>query len=272
MNSDPAPHLRAIEGGAARRRRGGDSESRPGGGPEGLLIDSRRWVRVLALTAATLLVLSVTAKVLEYIDVERYSWTVSQIAPHFDVDIEGSVPTWFSNLLLGFAAVQLLVIGHLRRKRRGASGAYWTVLGVTFALMSADEITGFHNTPFVSEESARSVSDFLAIPWVVQGMVVVAIFGLAYVRFLLTLPRATMLGLMRAGLVYVGGALIMEMVGAHFIVNYGYKHPIVSAILTLEEGMEMFGVILLISTLFRYIEREFPRVGVSLAADAEARG
>ena len=226
----------------------------------------RQAVRSLSHTAVALLLLSVLTKTLQKIDIERYSWTAAQVISHFDIDVEGSVPTWFSNLILFFAAAQLLLIGYLQRRRGNRLARYWSGLGALFVLLSMDEITGFHNIPIVSETSARAVSDFLAISWVVHGMAGVALMGLFFVPFLRALPRATAFGFIRAGLVYVGGALLMEMIGAHFIYTIGFTHPVVSAILTVEEGMDMFGVILMIATLFGHIEREFPGLGVTVTA------
>lgn len=235
---------------------------------EQLALDWRGAVRALAYTAICLLVLSLGAKLLQAVHIERYSWIVSQIVPHFDVDVERSVPTWFSALLLFLAASQLLLVGHLRRRGDGALARYWTGLGAIFMLLSVDEIGSFHNIPLVSEEAARGVSDFLAISWVIHGMAAVAAVGVVFVPFLRALPRTTALDLVRAGAVYVGGALGMEMIGARFIFAIGFEHPIVSVILTIEEGMEMFGVLLLLTALFRYIEREFPRVCVTLTPHA----
>lgn len=227
----------------------------------------RRGMRWLALTVAALLVLSVVAKLSARFGLERHSWTAAQVVSRFDVDVEASVPTWFSNLLLSFAAAQLLLVGLLQRGRSTALARYWTALGGVFTLLSADEIMGLHNTPLVSESAARAVSDYLAISWVVHGMAGVALLGLVFIPFLRALPRPTALGLIGAGGVYVGGALLMEMIGSHFIVTRGYEHPISSAVITVEEGMEMLGVVLLIGTLFRYIEREFPGLGVAIVAD-----
>jgi hypothetical protein len=242
------------------------NERRAFAGRAPLATSWRQAVRSLTHTAVALLILSVLTKTLQRFDIERYSWTAAQVISHFDIDVEGSVPTWFSNLILFFAAVQLLLIGYLQRRRRGRLASYWTGLGALFVLMSMDEITGFHNIPIVSENSARAVSDFLAISWVVHGMVGVAALGLLFIPFLRALPRATAVGFICAGLVYVGGALVMEMIGAHFIYTLGFTHPVVAAVLTVEEGMEMFGVILMIATLFGHIEREFPGLGVSVTA------
>jgi hypothetical protein len=231
-----------------------------------LVLDGRRWARVLAAVAVTLLVLNVVVHVLQYLHVERYSWSLNEMATRFDIDVEGSVPTWFSNLLLAFASIQLLAVARLERRRRGPLTLHWTALGLVFAGLSADEIAGFHNVEvLVSAERAAAVSDYFAIPWVIHGTIFVVLFGLVFARFLLRVPRPTALGLVRAGLVYVGGALGIEMLGAHFIVNLGIEHPAVSAILMVEEGMEMFGVILLVDTVFRHVRDEFPRVCVSLA-------
>lgn len=159
----------------------------------------RKGVRWLGLTVVAPLLLSVGAKLSVPPGLERHSWTAAQVVSRFDVDVEGSAPTWFSNLILSFAAAQLLLAGVLQRSRSASLARYWTVLGAVFVLLSADETIGLHNTPLVSESSARAVSDYLAIISGLHGMAGVVLLGLAFIPFLRALPRPTALGLVAAG-------------------------------------------------------------------------
>lgn len=228
-------------------------------------LDLRRAVRWLAVAIVGLLAMAVLGRVLHFTGLATRSYTVQQVMRVFEVDAEQSVPTWFSCLLLLAAAALLLLVGQLRRAARAPMARHWTALGAIFVLLSIDEVVGLHNTEFVSEETARGISDYFAIPWVFQGIAVVAVVGLAYLRFLVALPRATRRGFVLAGVIYVGGALVMEMVGASYIVRYTDAHPAVAAVVLVEEAMEMLGALVLVATLVRHLEAEYPRLGAHLA-------
>ena len=236
----------------------------PAAGPV-LAVDLWRVVRWLVAATGVVLAMGAFGRVLHFTGLDARSYTLAQVMRAFDVDAEQSVPTWLSCLLLLTAAALLLLVGHLRRAARAPFGRHWTALGLIFVLLSIDEVAGLHNTEYVSDETARGISDYFAIPWVLQGIAVVAVVGLAYLRFLVALPRATRRGFVLAGATYVGGALVMEMVGASYIVRYTDAHPTVAAIVLVEEAMEMFGALLLVATLVRHVETEYPGLGAHLA-------
>ena len=67
-----------------------------------------------------------------------------------------------------------------------------------------------------------------------------------------------------AGAVYVGGAMGMEAIGANHIVAYGYDNLTMALIVTLEEAMEIAGVLILLATLFSYLGATFDGLSYSL--------
>jgi len=77
--------------------------------------------------------------------------------------------------------------------------------------------------------------------------------GLAYLKFLLHLPRKTRDLFLLAGSIYVGGALGMEMVCGYYADAVGQRNLIYGLMASVEEILEMVGVIVFIYALLSYI-------------------
>lgn len=165
----------------------------------------------------------------------------------FDVDEEESIPTWFSSALLLLTSVVLFVTASLTRQMKGSNAAYWSGLGLGFGFMSVDEIAGFH-------ETLNTVTDF---SWALPGLLVVAIVGVAYLRFLTSLPSATAIRFMMSGAVFVGGAVGVELATEPYLYDDALDTMAYNLWTPVEEGMEMGGVIMFLSALFDYLASRF---------------
>lgn len=147
---------------------------------------------------------------------------------------EGNLPTWYSAGLLWTAALGLGACG-AREESRDRSR--WWMLAALFMLMSLDEAISLHE-----ELGGAELHGVLYFSWVVPGALLTGAIAFAYLRFWLRLPAPTRRGFACAFVLYVGGALGMELpLGAWFEVhgdeNLGYA--LLDAI---EESLEIFGV------------------------------
>ncbi|KAA3439593.1 hypothetical protein [Rufibacter hautae] len=90
--------------------------------------------------------------------------------------------------------------------------------------------------------------------WVLGAGVLVAIFSIAYIKFLLSLPLKYSRNFFLAGLIFISGTLGMEMLGGWIVENYGREGITYSIVFTIEETLEITGIILLINTLLQYTQ------------------
>ena len=113
------------------------------------------------------------------------------------------------------------------------------------------------------------VGGLLHFAWVIPGAAAVLLVGLIYLRFLAGQPRRLARNMVLAGAVYVGGALILEMVGGLLFETYGpgVQTDLVSM---LEEVAEMAGIILYIHTLAGSLLAGWASTGSMLASAAES--
>ena len=171
----------------------------------------------------------------------------------FDLDEEESLGTWFSALILFFAgALTLFQAGYPLNKLKRWHFCWW-FLGIGFCVLSIDEVAGFHEFVNTVVEDTH---------WTTFGAILVMAIGLAFLPFMLKLPKRTMILFLVAGFIYVGGAVGVEYATIWYEENSQLNTLAYNLWNALEEFMEMAGVILYIYALLGFIENH--RGGSSL--------
>jgi hypothetical protein len=181
------------------------------------------------------------------------------LIPLFFVGEERNVPTYFSSLLLLCASVLLGVIALTRHRLRLPYWRHWTGLAVIFLLLSLDEVAGLHEMMIRPVRETLHVGGLLYFAWVIPGSVLVLALGCIYLRFFLALAPQLQWLFGAAALLYVGGALGVEMLGGRHADLYGLENFTYRMYQTVEESFEMFGLVLFIHALLRYFVREVPQ-------------
>ena len=171
---------------------------------------------------------------------DELPWLLRQV---FDVDEEDSLPTWYSATALLLASVLLLLISRRKRIDQNPWVRYWYGLTLAFAALSMDEVAGLH-------ETLNSLIDF---SWAIPGGIFAALFGLAYLRFLLHLPSRTRWLFIIAGCMFVTGAVVVEMSTDWYDDEDLLNTLPYNLWNALEEGLEMGGVVLFIYALLGYM-------------------
>jgi hypothetical protein len=162
-----------------------------------------------------------------------------------DVDVERSLYTWYSQLLLAGVAVLLLDTGAKMFRVDRLMGVQWLGLSAIFGLLSADEALSLHELASQKLHGVLDTSGVLAFAWVIPAAAICAVGMVAAIPFLRRLPtRVRGLMLLSAAL-FLGGAIGMEMVGGKILSDNGEN---VSALayrlsVALEEGLEGLGVL-----------------------------
>ena len=169
----------------------------------------------------------------------------------FSLGADGNVPTLYSSFALLFSALLLAAIA----SRAAADRGYWWVLSLAFLFLTLDESLEIHEKLFGPLRQSLHTSGLLHYAWVIPYGIGAAAFGLAYVRFLMRLPRRTAVIFVVAGLAYVGGAVGMEMIGGLLFEESGSRSAVYVLAQSVEEILEMGGIVLFIYALADYVER-----------------
>ena len=210
----------------------------------------RSVVRYLVLGIIFFAVVSTGIQICKYVFDYRDDWMKL-----LNLDRELNFPTWYSALMLGFCSLLLRFIAIGKRQQSDRYAQDWQLLSVIFGLMAIDEVVSIHEILIIPEVSeALNLPWFLHSMWVIPGIVFVLWLSKRYRKFVLHLPYPSRKQFILAAVVYIGGALIMEMVGSHVAESLGQQDLIYALIATVEEIMEMIGVVIFIHGLLCYLK------------------
>lgn len=212
-------------------------------------------MRGLVVIAVGLVAASLVAQVWGHLLPEERSHGIVQM---FNLDAETNLPTYFAALLLALAGVLSAGIGSVVRARGDRWERHWYGLFAVFLYLSIDEALQLHERVIEPIRLAFGLGGWLYFAWIVPASALLLAFLLVYARFFRSQPPSLRRGLLWAGLLYVGGAIGFELVGGQHFERFGPDNLGYVAITTLEEGLELAGVLVLIHALTQYLVRLGP--------------
>lgn len=176
----------------------------------------------------------------------------------FNVDFERNIPAFYSWTALLICSILVGIIAYSKKVSCERYVNYWGALSAIFFYLSLDESIGIHEKFIEPLQDKFHTTGFLYFAWVIPGAIFVFICLLAFMRFLTALPAKTRRLFLIAGTMYVGGALGMEIVGGYYayfhLADFPlYKDMTYAVITTIEETLEMLGIIIFIYALLDYI-------------------
>lgn len=199
-------------------------------------------IKLFTITAILLILIHLSIAVTYYLiaDPEKFDFI-----DMFDLDIEYNIPTFFSSLLFLFNGILFWLLGKAAHQKR----KYWFGLSAIFIFLAFDESTKIHENIGDFTEKFVDASGALFFPWVISYMAIVGILGLVYLRFFLAMPKGYFLRFMLAAFIFLSGAIGLELLGAQEAYRYGTESPLYTLYYTIEESLEMFGLIYLMHIL-----------------------
>lgn len=188
--------------------------------------------------------------------------TVKGLVPLFDLNREGNIPTFYSALLLFFAALIILFISILSRKQKSRYTSRWTFLSFVFLYLAFDEGCSFHEklVPYVMNLLGNAYTGIGFDGWVIPYSAGILLLALYLMRFWLHLPRKTRLLFLMAAVVYIAGAIGTELVDGYLSELYGFENLTVQLVTNIEESLELAGVIVFIKALLEYIADHYVEI------------
>jgi hypothetical protein len=191
------------------------------------------------------------------------------LVPLFDFDMEKNVPTLFSVCLLLLNAGLFAVIWDAGRDRREENRT-WLFLCAVFLFLAIDELSSVHEHLSVAIAQRYDATGIFHFVWVVPYGIAVVALGSAVLPTIWRLSKHVRSWFFLSGAVYVGGALGLEMVGGkYFEISKKTVDLPYALITTLEESMEIAGLIILVYALLTMIQREYG--GFALIMPRESR-
>jgi hypothetical protein len=192
--------------------------------------------------------------------------TIFGLRQMFDMNIEHNIPSWYSATALLVSSILLFSIYCIERKASSNNAGYWLFLCAVFQFLAFDEAFSVHEGLWRMGHNALQANGVTYFTWIMPAMVLVLIVFLSSFRFLGRLDWDVRKLMVLSGMIYVGGAAFVEELchmRMDIVVAAKIEIDLLYVLLsTVEEFMEMFGVILFIYTLLRHIETRFGEIGV----------
>lgn len=221
--------------------------------------------KVAILLAGIAIFLILTSSLLDVIEALTWEQKFWGFRVKFDLDQEANIPTYFSTLNLFLAAGLFTTIGLLKPKIKGSFSSHWLGLGLIFFFLSVDETSVLHEKFIAIFKLWFHPQGIFFFGWVILAIPLVLFIALAYLRFFLHLRTRFKIMIFVSVLIYLSGAVGMEMVGGWYAEHYGENHDFYNVLTTLEETLEPIGMISLIYTLLLYMSQYFPELKIQVS-------
>lgn len=177
---------------------------------------------------------------------------LDQLLHRFDMDMEYTIPSWFSSMLLALSALLTWIISHTNK---GPIKHYeWKALSILMLILSADELIMLHEIPRDWLAGALGISSGLFInAWLLLAIPFCIAVAFLFEHLLRHLPAHIRMLFLLAGGVFVFGAVGMEMIDGWYGSVFG-KDILYYSLTTLEEGLEILGLIIFIDALVAFMK------------------
>ncbi len=208
-------------------------------------------VRFLSIIAIILITIHIIILIIYFIIDDPKKFGYVQL---FDLDMERNIPTIFSTIIMLISALLFYLLSKVSVEREKGNRGSWLGLSVIFTFLAFDEGTKIHEHIGDFTEKFVDASGILYYPWVLSYSLLVLILGLVYLRFFWRMERKVFISFMLSAVIFLSGAIGFELLGATEASAHGTDTIRYCIYYTIEEPLEIFGVIYLISILLKLLQ------------------
>jgi hypothetical protein len=217
---------------------------------EPMAISPRKLTIILSVAIVGLICTHIATQALQHLFGHDHQFG---LIAFFNLDKENNPGSWYSSSTLLLCALLLGAIGLAKRETQDRHALQWLGLSVLFMYLSLDEAVGIHELASDPIEERFQTTGYLYYAWVIPGGLFTAVVSLLYLRFLAALPTSTRRLFVISGLIYVSGALGVEMLGGRYASLHGDQNLGYALFVALEEGLEMTGIAVFLYALSSYM-------------------
>lgn len=182
----------------------------------------------------------------------------------FDFNTEQNIPTLFNTFLLILNAFLFYFVGKTEKASNGKSRWIWMFMSVIFLFLALDEFCEIHENLSEPFHERFNTSGLLYYAWVIPYGIAAIVLLLFFVPVWWKMEKRTRFLMALAVVLFLSGAILCEMFGGREYEQLGDQLDLKCGILaTVEESLEMGGLILLLYTLTRMISQKYAEIIIS---------
>lgn len=201
-----------------------------------IVFSPRRLRLVLIVLVVTLSALGLAAEIAYALFDRRDPWGLFEFA---SLSWEENLPTWVASSLLLVCAGLLWAIGRRAQELGGPWSRHWFAMSAIFTYVSLDETAQLHENLGYLISTGKGI---LYYDWVIPATGILLVLGMIFGTFLFQLPIHTRSRFILAAVLYVGGALFMELPLGYWVSEHGSSNLGYGLIDWIEETLELTGV------------------------------
>ena len=223
-----------------------------------IIINPKDFARYLLFFVAFLIVANLAVQILKFGFGYEYILGLYNV---FDFNTEGNMPTFYSATALLISAALLAVIAREKFVNGDAYRLHWAILSAIFVFLSLDEASSLHETFVIVMQPSLDLQGIFFFAWVIPYGILLVIFAVMYLRFVRALPTRTGRLFIISAAVFLSGAVGMEMAGSATVSalggwETGFYHLYHVILYSIEEPLEMVGIVIFIYSLLDYLSNE----------------
>ncbi len=184
----------------------------------------------------------------------------------FSLNAEQNLASWYTSLLLALGALLAWVAGSCETAEGQGTRRFWRLTAMLLLAAAADETVSFHEVLTLFMPEVQELSPLLHFAWVALAVPLLAILALWCLPMMWRLPRVTFWGLVAAAVLFVGGAVGLEMIAGLVIDWAGEASIAYRVVYMLEDTFEMLGCAVFILAVLRHIRGQAPSLEVRLSS------
>ncbi len=218
---------------------------------------------LLELVVILTVLLSLSVQILFYVaGSAKAGWWL----PLVNVDKELSIPSLLSVMQFYILAFLLAMIGGIKKQVNDPYHWYWSILAALSIIFSFDEGASIHElaTQPLQRLFGQNLPGYLHFAWVIPAAILVLAILAFFLKFFFSLPRRTQILFIISVFVYLSGVLGMEMISANYAEINGIKNIVYNIFVTLEETLEMTGMVIAIYALLDYVQKNSSEIGIQI--------
>ena len=203
----------------------------------------------------TVLVLALVHLLLQHLNLNVYqelNGRVYELSNRVDFDDEVSVPTWFSQALFLAISGGAFLLSYMQKAP--TARRLWAFLGLVALLLSIDEVGALHELLLQTIHLllfGETGPTIVANAWLALLPIIIGAAAITFWAMLKHVPMRTIRLFMIGGVVFIVGAIFIDIVTTSDNVNTFYNKGILVAI---EESLELLGVSTILYAIIDYIE------------------
>ena len=213
-----------------------------------ITLSSKSFIKFLIITTLVLITIHIAILVVYFIidDPKKFDFVRM-----FDLDMERNIPTLFSSLLFTISSFLFYLLSRTETEKKVK---YWFGLSLLFIFLAFDESVKLHEKLGDYVENFVDASGYLYYPWFIPYTIAVGIIAIFYIRFFLAMEKKVFYAFTLSAIIFLTGAIGFDILGANEASIHSDETLIYCIYYTIEESLEMFGLIYLIHILLGLLD------------------